>query len=127
MKNKKLNTLIQTGKIEMTAVKTLGKYDYANLFDVVNKGEKSYFNLCKNINFKNIDYLNSELFTTYEVLDNDTWPGISYKVYNTIDLWWLICKFNNVRNPFEELTVGKLLKIPSEELVDIILETINKN
>ena len=96
-------------------------------FDVVKKGEKSYFNLCKNINFKNLNYLSSELFTIYEILENDTWPGISYKVYNTIDLWWLICKFNNVKNPFKELTVGKILRIPSEELVDIILETIKNN
>ena len=127
MKNKKLNTLIQTGKIEMTAVKTLGKYDYANLFDVVNKGEKSYFNLCKNIYFDNTQYLTSSDVETYIIVDDDSWSSISYRFYRTYKLWWLICKFNNVRNPFEELTVGKLLKIPSEELVDIILETINKN
>ena len=107
--------------------KNISKYDMCNILSVVEKGEKSYFNLCKNINFKNLNYLSSELFTIYEILENDTWPGISYKVYNTIDLWWLICKFNNVKNPFKELTVGKILRIPSEELVDIILETIKNN
>ena len=105
----------------------LDKNNYANLFDVINKGEKSYFNLCKNISFKNLDYLSSELFKTYEVKDGDSWTGISYKIYNTIDLWWLICKFNDVKNPFEELTVGMILKVPVEELVDIILETIKNN
>ena len=71
--------------------------------------------------------MSSELFKTYEVKDGDSWTGISYKIYNTIDLWWLICKFNDVKNPFEELTVGMILKVPVEELVDIILETIKNN
>ena len=127
MKNKKFNSLIQTGKLKLTAGGMLDKNSYANLFDVVNKGEKSYFNLCKNINFKNLDYLSTELFTIYQVKANDTWTGISYKVYETIDLWWLICKFNDVKNPFDELVEGRILRIPSEELVDIILNTIQNN
>lgn len=127
MKNKKFNSLVQSGKLKLTTGGMLDRYSYANLFDVINKGEKSYFNLCKNINFKNLDYLSTELFTIYEVKENDTWTGISYKIYNTIDLWWLICKFNEVKNPFDELTVGRILRIPSDELVEIIINAIQNN
>ena len=79
MKNKKYNSLIQTKKLDLTVGGMLDQNNYANLFDVVNKGEKSYFNLCKNISFKNLDYLSTELYTIYEVLANDTWPGIYIK------------------------------------------------
>ena len=37
---------------------------------------------------------------------------ISNSIYNTPDLWWLICAANNIIDPFEELISGKKIKIP---------------
>ena len=48
MKNK-LNKLISSGVFK--DVSFLDNYNFANLFNVVNKGEKSYFNLCRSIYF----------------------------------------------------------------------------
>jgi len=127
MKNNKFNTLVLNGTLKLTVRTTLSNNSYANLFNVINKGEKSYFNLCKNINFKNLDYLSTDLYSTYEVNNLDTWTGISYKMYQTYELWWLICKFNKIKNPFTELEEGKVLKIPSKELVEVILNTIKNN
>ena len=42
---------------------------------------------------------------------------ISKKVYNTEDYWWIICMVNNIDNPFNDMEVGQLLKIPN--LIDI--------
>jgi hypothetical protein len=42
-------------------------------------------------------------------------------------LWWLICKFNNVKNPFTDLTVGAVIKIPTPKLVEKILLTLRTN
>jgi len=38
---------------------------------------------------------------------------ISYKVYGTVDYWWVICLFNQIQNPFEELEMGTLLQMPN--------------
>ena len=38
---------------------------------------------------------------------------ISYKAYNTVKYWWLICFVNKVQDPFSDLTVGKLMTIPN--------------
>ena len=65
-------------------------------------------------------------YTTYQINYGDTWTNISFKFYNTIGLWWLICKFNNIINPFTEITPGKFIKIPSEQVVKIILSNINE-
>lgn len=124
--NKKLNTLISNG-IFPSEIKKLDNYDYANLFNVINKGEKSYFNLCKNIYFDNTQYLTSSDVETYIIVDDDSWSSISYRFYRTYKLWWLICKFNNITNPFYELTPGKEIKIPSKEMVDSILAIIKSN
>ena len=126
MSNKKLNTLIDNG-VFPTEIQKLDRYDFANLFNVVNKGEKSYFNLCKNIYFDNTQYLSSDMVDIYTIVENDSWSSISYKFYRTYKLWWLICKMNNVKNPFYELIPGKEIKIPSKEMVDAILAVIKSN
>jgi len=102
MKNK-LNTLIKKGIFPPNMTK-LDKYDLANLFNVVNKGELSYFNLCKNIYFDNIDSMSSDTVYDYIIIEDDSWTNISYKFYGTYKLWWLICKFNHIKYPFDELT-----------------------
>ena len=120
----KLNDLIKKGVISADSASALSKNNYANMFNVVNKGEKSYFNLCKNLRFKNVDKIDHSQYTDYLVMEDDSWTNISYKHYNTIELWWLICKFNNVKDPFEELKAGTYIKIPTEELKDNILSII---
>ena len=87
----------------------------------------SYFNLCKNVYFDNIDSMSSESVYNYIVLEDDSWTNISYKFYNTYKLWWLICKFNGITNPFNELTPGTVIKIPTKETVDAIMDVIKQN
>jgi hypothetical protein len=57
----------------------------------------------------------------YELKETDTWTGISYIYYGTISLWWLICKFNGIKNPFTDILPGRIIKIPVKKIVDDIL------
>ena len=123
MKNS-LNNLLKKGVFDRQIVKPLNKNNYANLFDVVNKGDQSYFNLCKGLEFENIDSIDPSLYSEYIITEDDSWTNISYKFYNTIELWWLICKFNHIKNPFKELIPGDVLKIPGTEIKNVVLETI---
>jgi len=38
---------------------------------------------------------------------------ISYRYYDTVEYWWLICVANDIQCPFLELYAGRELKIPS--------------
>lgn len=38
---------------------------------------------------------------------------ISYEIYETPDVWWLILLANDIVDPFEELYMGRVLDIPS--------------
>ena len=49
------------------------------------------------------------------------------KFYKTVKLWWVICKFNNIKNPFTELLPGTFIKVPNEEIVKQILLMLGNN
>lgn len=38
---------------------------------------------------------------------------ISKKMYDTERFWWVICLFNQIENPLEDIEEGTILKIPS--------------
>lgn len=122
---KSLNNLIQYGVFDSEMTKKLNKNSYANLFNVVNRGSNSYFNICRGLHFNNVDSIDPAMYKEYTVVENDSWTSISYLHYHTIELWWLICKFNDVKNPFEELEPGTVLKIPGEEIKNTVLNTIS--
>lgn len=39
--------------------------------------------------------------------------AISHKFYKSVSYWWLICYINEIKDPFNDLSVGKLLIIPN--------------
>lgn len=119
-----INTTKYKNCKEFVQTKLLNQYDFANLFNVVKLGEKSYFNICKTITFENVNDVPPSLYYLYTLNETDSWTGISYKFYETIRLWWLICKFNNIIDPFKELTTGKIIKVPSLDFAKQILRII---
>ena len=65
--------------------------------------------------------LNINYYDEYIIEESDTWPGISYKFYNTPKLWWVIAKYNQVIDPFTELGVGETISIIKPEIISSIL------
>lgn len=47
---------------------------------------------------------------------------ISFKFYNTVGWWWVICMFNGVVNPLEDLYAGREILIPDINDVHKFLE-----
>jgi len=39
---------------------------------------------------------------------------ISYKVYGTVDFWWIILLVNGIDNPLSDLKEGMILEIPNK-------------
>lgn len=54
------------------------------------------------------------------------WTTISYEQYGNIDLWWLICLINKIKNPIKYAEQGQELKILKQEYISIITESIKK-
>ena len=53
------------------------------------------------------------LYSIYTVKRNDTFDSIALEFYNNPTLYWVICSFNHIQDPFLPLKEGQTLKIPS--------------
>ena len=61
-----------------------------------------------------VSYLkDTTVYTSYKVQHSDTFDSIALEFYNNPTLYWIICSFNRIQDPFTELVEGQVLKIPS--------------
>lgn len=44
---------------------------------------------------------------------NETFDTLALEYYNNPTLYWIICSFNHIQNPYDKLKEGTRLKIPS--------------
>ena len=51
---------------------------------------------------------------------------IAHKAYRNTDLWWVIYEFNNIRDPFFDLKVGQVLRVPSKARVLEAIKQLGK-
>jgi hypothetical protein len=83
-----------------------------------------FYNLLRNIKIESAE--DSSLESDYITQYNDTWYNISYKFYNTMDLWWLVCEYNGIKNPTKMLEVGTKLKLLNSNLVWYVVGELQK-
>jgi len=98
-------------------------YRYENFFNIYtdNDGFKFYNLLCS-INLFPAN--NSSAEDTYVVKFNDTWASISYNQYNTMDLWWLVCAYNQIKNPVQKPQSGTVLKLLKSSFVSTVISSL---
>jgi hypothetical protein len=102
---------------------TLSPQQYENIFNVYIDSDIGYFyNLLKTVNFP--PDLNSDVYDIYMIRPMDTWPLISWRMYNSIFLWWVICSVNNITNPLVMPSPGTEIKIVKTKYLQSILNNI---
>lgn len=98
--------------------------NYENIFQVYTDQDDRYFyNLLQSIKIPT--NLPKGYYDTYITTYSDTWPFISYKVYQTPNLWWMIVAANNILNPVIQPEVGITIKIIKPALVRSMLTEIS--
>lgn len=100
----------------------LESFRYENIFNVYkNDKDKYYYNILSKINFPTD--INEDYYGVYTV-PNDFVPYtfISYKLYGTTLLWWLICSVNNIQNPVFFPVAGTQLKYLTPQYVRLVIE-----
>lgn len=55
----------------------------------------------------------STVYSVYTVKQGDTLDSIALNFYNDPTLYWIICSFNRIRDPFKKLLPESKLRIPS--------------
>jgi hypothetical protein len=103
----------------------LGNTSYLKLFNLLQDTVTSdyLFNIWKGYEVNDEIYINT-YYELYEVENEDWWDSISYKYYQTPDLWWLLTIINNVDNPFEFLEEGKQIYILKNEFLYSFLKEV---
>ena len=84
------------------------RHSLYRIVDVDGSGE--YDLLSSNLSFLEMD--DSRTFRIPQVAAGRP-DLISYFIFESVDYRWLIMYHNDIIDPFEELTTGKLLEIPS--------------
>lgn len=104
----------------------LSKENFEKIFNVYKDTNGFYFyNLLQTIVFP--QDLPVSLFQAYSVTDKDTWPYISYKAYNTPNLWWVILLANDVHDPTKIAKPGTVIRIPNIKLVQEVLTQVQNS
>lgn len=52
-------------------------------------------------------------YVLHTVTQGDTFDSLALKYYNNPTLYWVICDFNKIQDPYRDLEVGQKIKIPA--------------
>jgi len=111
--------------MQVSDLVTLSQYNFANIFDVAKNSDGNYgFVINKSVYIPNPDMMYTTYYTNYTVEVNDTWPLISYKTYGTTELWWLVCKTNQVIDATVSPNPGDIIRLLTKEIAQGILNSM---
>lgn len=101
----------------------LNSENLENIFNVYIDDKDSYFyNILQTIVVPTD--LPEGYYNKYTITPEDTWPYISYKIYHTPNMWWLILSANGIINPTTPLIPGTIIRALKIGAVKAILEQI---
>lgn len=97
-----------------------------NIFPVyADQTGRYFYNLLQTVNIPT--NLPQGFYDTYTTKYNDTWPLISYRHYQTPNLWWIIVAANNIHNPVKQPEPSTNIKIIKADLVrNMLIEIQNQ-
>ena len=119
--------MIDFGKYqnELSKLGSLSPNRYENIFKMYQNGDLMYFyNIINSVVAP--EEIDKSFYYTVTVNRKVPWTTISYEQYATMDLWWMICLFNNIKNPIKYADPGQELKILKPEYLPLITQTIKQ-
>lgn len=111
---------------EITELAVLDTFRYENLFTVnLNDTNHYFYNILSKLNFP--EKMDEGYYDTYTIPnDNLPYTFISYKLYGTTLLWWLICSANKIQNPVYFPKAGTQLKVLKPGYVRAVLQSFTQ-
>ena len=96
---------------------------YEDIFTQNNTEDNyTFYNILKTVNFPK--KISSSIVMDYTVTGSPTFANLSYKIYGTTTLWWLICLVNDIQNPVKLITPGTTIKVVKPTSLDSVLGQI---
>lgn len=111
---------------------TISQQRYENIFHVFEtekqSADKKYNNKYYFYNILNKVSIPADvdpnIFEYYKIDKPYPWTTISYRIYTTQFLWWLIAISNNIRNPVIIPKTGDVIRVIKPDYVSNVLNSI---
>ena len=119
--------MVDFGKFQnqISKLASLSPNRYENIFKLYqNENYLYYYNILNNIIIPT--EIDNSFYYNIVINRKVPWTTISYEQYGNIDLWWLICLINNIKNPIKYIEPGQELKILKQEYVSLVTESVKK-
>lgn len=98
---------------------------YENIFKMYkNDTSQYYYNITKTITLP--EDIDPGQIIYYRMRRRMPWTMVSFNIYNTIELWWLLCLLNKVKNPVKAPDTGLVIKALNPDIVSSVLSEIKK-
>lgn len=111
---------------EIPTLKVLDKNRYETLFRIYNVEDTPnnfyFYNITKGVKIDASNIDDSYIFE-YTLDRNMPWTTLSYRLYGTIYLWWLV-KVLNPNSGLFRIEAGTTLKLIRPEFLEQVLDTI---
>ena len=110
---------------DISDLEPLSDMKFENIFNMSKTEDNGYYfyNITRTVRF-DASELDDEYYFKYVVDRQLSWPALSFRYYNTIDLWWLICVINGIDNPVEFTKPGRELKLIKKSHVNTVVSAI---
>lgn len=100
----------------------LGERRYENIFRMYMTGDYKTYNILQAIKLP--DDLDAGIYEIEKAPPRMPLTVLSYRVYGSMDLWWLICLANNIDDPTSFIEPGVEIRIIKPEYVNDIIAGI---
>lgn len=110
---------------QISDLPNLTDYNFENIFNIYQEKGHYFYNLLNTINFPEQSKLRPELYSEYTIHANDIWSTISYKLYGSISIWWILCILNRIENPLVMPPPGTKIIVFTVEAINQVLQTMN--
>lgn len=88
--------------------------------------ETKFMNIFRSYIINDSVFTETDFFNTYEVANGEFWDNISWNIYESPYLWWILAILNNTVNPFEELEDGQILKVLRPDYVYTLVKDLER-
>ena len=105
----------------MANFKQFTRYTNGNTF--INRSNKEFLVLRKNLK---LEPGSSDIFIKITQQFIDRPDLIAQTAYNDIALWWAIYEFNNISDPYFDLKLEQILRIPDKDRLLEAISQLNK-
>jgi hypothetical protein len=104
------------------------KFSFLRLFNTLldEDRETKFLNIFRSYIINESSLRDISFYDSYEVSNGEYWDNVSFNLYGTPYLWWVIALLNNIANPFEELKDGDDLKVLRDDYVFQLTSDLEK-